>query len=345
MSYDHFNDSSNILVSGCGGGYDIFCGIDLLFNLLDRNKRVVLGSYTFTDHRLVVKVGEKVHKYCYKIDSTTEFDEKKYIDELIESIELPTLEELEKMNMTKEQYIQQFVNSYSTEHSCYFPEYRLVQGLKKYGVDMTVYIFLDCGIKYLTEAYNRVIEIEKVDTVVLIDGGTDSLMTGSEKGLGTPYEDVSSIVAVYSTNVKNKFLYCLGYNIDKFHGVTDESFLQNTSDLIKHDYFIGCYMLNKKDKSTQKYIDIFLKSKPESSIVNSHIISAILGCYGNHKCEWLEHRLGDSVQYIHPLMGLYWIYSLEGVYKNLAYDVEKLKETTEGFDISVLLKTTNMEWD
>ena len=32
-----------------------------------------------------------------------------------------------------------------------------------------------------------------VDTLVLVDGGTDSLMRGDEEGLGTPHEDIASL--------------------------------------------------------------------------------------------------------------------------------------------------------
>lgn len=169
-------------------------------------------------------------------------------------------------------------------------------------------------------------------------------MTGDEKdqdgypALGTPYEDISSIVAVNNTQAKNKFLYCLGYNIDKYHGVTNESYLMNVSNLIKQDYFIGSYMLNKKDESTQKYIDVFMNCDPENSIVNSCIICSIQGHYGNYHPEWLKHRLGDSKLDIHPLMALYWLFDLDGVYKNLKYDVNKLKETDDEYQISKLLK-------
>lgn len=37
---------------------------------------------------------------------------------------------------------------------------------------------------------------EGVDTVVLVDGGTDSLMRGDEQALGSPQEDMLSIAGV-----------------------------------------------------------------------------------------------------------------------------------------------------
>ena len=40
------------------------------------------------------------------------------------------------------------------------------------------------------------IEQLQLDTIILVDGGTDSLMRGDEAKLGTPEEDMASIAAV-----------------------------------------------------------------------------------------------------------------------------------------------------
>lgn len=330
--YTHLANSQNILISGCGGGYDIFCGLDLYLNLIKQGKKVILGNYTFTKKKLLKK-GEKVSECCYKVLPNVEFDEQEYLKDMC-TIVMPSPEELKKMHYTEEEYRLANKTLGKVDVSCYFPEYKLAKLL-----NVPIYCFIqhNTGIKNLTEAYNTVINLENLDTVILMDGGTDSLMTGQEDGLGTPFEDVSSIVAVFNSNVKNKFLYCLGYNVDKFHGVSDHDFLKNTADLIKNNYFIGAYMLNKKDESTQKYIDIFMKCDPEKSIVNSHIVAAIQGHFGNYCPDWLNERLANQELYIHPLMALYWIYELDGIYKNLKYDVDKLKESNNIDEIDKLL--------
>ena len=343
--YGHLRSSKRVLISGCGGGYDVFCGLDLMFNLLDQGKHVVLGSYTFTKSDLLMTVGKQVTESCYKVDNTCEFKEKEYIDEIISDVNKLPKNFFECVKMSKEQYVQMCINEHSERQSCYFPEFKLVNGLVTYGLNVPIYCFLGSGgIKHLIDDYNAVIKLEDIDTVILVDGGTDSLMTGVEKDnngesqLGTPYEDVSSIIAVKNSNARKTFLYCLGFNVDRYHGVTDENFLLNTSDLIKEGYFIGSYMLNKRDETTRMYIDIFMRSDPENSIINSHVVSAIQGHFGNYCPDWLKHRLGNSEQYIHPLMGLYWIYSMDGVYEKLKYDVDKLKETMDEYSVSQLLK-------
>lgn len=256
---------------------------------------------------------------------------------------------LKQMNYTKDEYEQLIINNNSLNKKIYFPEYKLVKYLfEKYNLDIPIYVFLECGIKFLTDSYNQVIYIENIDTIILVDGGTDSLMDGTEKdengyqALGTPFEDISSIIAVNNSNNGNlnlkKYLYCIGYNVDSFHGVKDENFLKNTAFLTKNNYFVGSYMLNNKNKSTKKYIETFMACDPENSIVNSHIISSLNGKFGNYHEPWIKHRLVGTVQNINPFMALYWIYELEGIYQNLKYDKNKLKETIEEYEITQLLK-------
>jgi len=289
---------NTVLIAGCGGGYDVFCGLDLFFRLTAADKTVVLANYTFTATSIVMEHSEEILKECcYKV-------------------------------------------SPGVEHtSIYFPEADLANQVKT-----PVYCFLDTGIKSLTEAYNKIIELEAVDTVVLADGGTDSLMCGDEKdsegepALGTPYEDVSSIVAVQHCCAEDKYLLVLGNNIDSYHGVLDEHVWRNIANLTQQGYFVGCDTLTVNDESTRQYIDVFNACKPENSIVNSFVVAAIKGHYGNYHPPHLRERLGGVKNCITPLMAQVWVFELEGVYRNLIYDVGTLKNTDDSFVILQCLK-------
>ncbi|CAH6420831.1 Hypothetical protein KVN_LOCUS52 [uncultured virus] len=69
--YKHLNKSSNIFISGCGGGYDIFCGLDLFFNLIKDEKKIIFGSYSFTNRKILELCAEKISDYCFKITKDT----------------------------------------------------------------------------------------------------------------------------------------------------------------------------------------------------------------------------------------------------------------------------------
>ena len=209
--------------------------------------------------------------------------------------------------------------------------------------EVGIYCFADSGIKYLIEAYNIIVDMHNIDTIVLIDGGTDSLMKGDEVELGTPYEDISSIVAVQNTKVDKKYLFCLGFNIDKFHGVRSIDFLKNTAIQMKSRTFLGGYFLTIGQNPVQKYIEAFKACSPENSIVNSLVVSALEGDFGDHHPQEIANRIEGTIQEIDPLMTMYWIYNLEGLYKQLKYNVDKLKETKDETEIQELLNEIRVD--
>ena len=103
--YNHLKNCQKILISGCGGGYDIFCGLDLFFNLYEQGKNVLFGSYTFTDHKLLQSIGFKIDDFCYKITHDLVFDENMHIEQLISSLKIPPKSILAQMGCTREEYI------------------------------------------------------------------------------------------------------------------------------------------------------------------------------------------------------------------------------------------------
>jgi hypothetical protein len=97
----------------------------------------------------------------------------------------------------------------------YFPEKQLSAWFRGRGQAVPVYCFERLGPKAVAEAYRALVAKLNVDTIILVDGGTDSLMRGDEEGLGTPQEDVTSIAAVHSLPIARKMLVCLGFGISR----------------------------------------------------------------------------------------------------------------------------------
>lgn len=113
-----------------------------------------------------------------------------------------------------------------------------------YGIETFVYSFapqIMCTgtIQDLARFYDVVQKETKFDCLIVIDGGTDSLMTGFEDELGTPHEDISTLLAIQHLENTTKFLMTLGFNVDSAHGVTDESFLRNTASISAAGGFLG----------------------------------------------------------------------------------------------------------
>jgi hypothetical protein len=121
----------------------------------------------------------------------------------------------------------------------YFPERHLCEWLQAQGDNPTVIAFEKTGVQPLRDSYQAVVDQYEIDTIVLVDGGTDSIIKGDEALLGTVEEDAASIVAVDLLVGPHKFLTCLGFGIDQYHGICHHSFLENTAEIIRSGGFLG----------------------------------------------------------------------------------------------------------
>ena len=133
-----------------------------------------------------------------------------------------------------------YVVDLSAADQSYFPERHVVRWLASRGHDPLVIGFTPTGAVRLAETYDAVIEAYGIDAVVLVDGGTDSLIKGDEADLGTIEEDALSIVALSMTRRVDRTLACLGFGVDMFHGICHHSFLENAAEAIRRDGFLGC---------------------------------------------------------------------------------------------------------
>src|SRR5262245_52941185 len=93
----------------------------------------------------------------------------------------------------------------------YFPEFFLSRWFRDLGQEVPIYCFDRTGYRPLHRAYRALALELKPDAIVLVDGGTDSLMCGDEAGLGTPEEDIASIAAVDELHGLERYLVCVGF--------------------------------------------------------------------------------------------------------------------------------------
>ena len=222
----------------------------------------------------------------------------------------------------------------------YFPEWYLTQWLAENGdPSPAVYSFLRNGVLPLIENYKKLCEMLDIDTIVMVDGGTDSLMRGDEDGLGTPAEDLASITAVSAVAVPQKMLMCLGFGVDHYHGVSNDLTFNAIADLTQSEGFLGSLSLLSQMPEVQKYIAaseyVFASMPNDISIVSSSIIAAIKGHYGNHHT---TERTKGSRLWINPLMPICWFFDLEAIVKrNLLcehlYITEYLDQTIRAITI------------
>jgi hypothetical protein len=289
--YEALEYSKNILIAGAGGGYDVFCGLPLYFNLKSKGKSVHLANLSFAD--VLGSTGRKITDSLVEVKATTE------------------------------------------GYGSYFPELYLSRWFASQGEKVSIYAFENTGVRPLNQAYRALVKLLEIDAIVLIDGGTDSLMRGDEIDLATPEEDAASIAAVTNLeHVPTKLLACLEFGVDTYHGVCHANFLEAVAELTQSQSFLGAWSLLPQMPEVQKYREAseftFAHMAHHPSIVSSSILDGIAGEFGNfHRTD----RTEGSKLFINPLMGLYWGFQLGGIAKRNLY-LDRLQTTQTRHEIS-----------
>jgi hypothetical protein len=215
----------------------------------------------------------------------------------------------------------------------YFPEFHLSRWFRSQGEEVPVYCFDRTGSRPLLEGYRAVVGHLQADTVILVDGGTDSLMRGDEAGLGTPEEDIASIAAVDELDVPGKYLVCLGFGVDAFHGVCHAHVLEAVAGLSRDGAFLGALSLTREMPEVRRYeaaAQAVCEAMPDCpSIVCASIRSALEGQYGDYH---RTARTRGSTLWINPLMALYWCFRLGPVARRVLY-LDDVKQTGSYWDL------------
>jgi hypothetical protein len=156
----------NILMCGCGGGFDFVHSMNIYPTLIALGKRVYIHSYSFgevggIDPRAKTAWSEPVVKVIHaalKSNNGCHYDP-----------------ELNMCAFLDEQY----------------PDGAPHEIFASYAREWTV--------PTLTRFYSHLVQKYAIDAIVVFDGGSDSLMRGDEAGLGDPIEDAVSVMAVHLT--------------------------------------------------------------------------------------------------------------------------------------------------
>lgn len=231
------------------------------------------------------------------------------------------------------------VNSETGFDCDYFPEKFLCEWLnRELGCQNQIFCIERTGAAPIVDAYQALVAECDIDTVVLVDGGTDSLMRGDEVGLGTPQEDIASIAAVSELELEQRYLVCIGFGVDTFHGVNHFQFLEAVADLTKRNAFLGGGPLLNGCKEAEYYREAleYVESRMPDypSIVNNSVLSSVAGEYGDFHA---THRTEGSQLWINPLMSFYWAFDLPAVANRCLY-LDQIKDTKSYYQLSLQIE-------
>jgi len=205
----------------------------------------------------------------------------------------------------------------------YFPERWLGEWLATRGVAAPIYAFAKTGVRPLQSAYRAVLHDHEIDLVILVDGGTDSLLFGDEPGLGTVAEDAVSTIAACAVAEVPVLLAALGFGIDDHHGISHHAFLENVAQVIRDGGFLGSVGLVRGTPAAEAFLDLVdyanRRQPLHQSIVCNSIASALRGEFGDYHA---TGRTGGSELFINPLMTQYWTFEAANIVRRMAYAAE-----------------------
>jgi hypothetical protein len=265
---DQLTACKNLLIAGMGGGFDIFCGLPIYFELTRRGLPVHLANFSFSDITFL-KSGIRL---------------------------TPTLVG---------------VQADQQDFAPYFPELYLSQWFaEKRQQSVTLWCFAKTGTRPLLENYRLLVERLDVDGILLIDGGVDSLVRGDEAATGTLIEDATSLFVVNElTAISTRLVACLGFGAEQ--DLSYGHILENMATLTQNGGFLGSCALVPHMSAYRAYEEavLYVQNRPlqDPSVINSSIISAVRGQYGNYH---LTEKTRQSHLWISPLMALYWFFDL-----------------------------------
>lgn len=220
----------------------------------------------------------------------------------------------------------------------YFPEVYLTQWLAQRFGPTPIYAIERGGVRQVLAAYEWLARELCPDSLILVDGGMDSLMRGDEAGLGTPQEDVASLLAADTVTIERKYLVCIGFGVDAFHGICHAHFLENTAALIKEGAYLGAWSLTQDMEEFSLYqeaLAFVLKRMPGGpSIVQTSIVAAVNGFFGDHHA---TRRTEGSTLFINPLMSLFWAFTLQNVARRNLY-LNEIRETDSYQQLSMAIE-------
>ena len=274
---DQLMACENLLIAGMGGGFDIFCGLPIYFELTRRGKIVHLANYSFSP-----KYGPPITEGEHLTDTL--------------------------VGVTAD---------IAPESFLYFPELYLSQWFKETRNEaVTIWCFHSTGVTPLLQNYETLVKHLNIDGILLIDGGVDSLVRGDEAMAGTLLEDSISLVAVdmLKAGVEHKWIAALGLGAEQ--DMAYAQVFENIAALTESGDFLGSCALTPQMEAYRHYeaavLQVQKNPRQDPSVINASVVSAVQGHFGDYH---LTKKTAGSRLWISPLMSLYWFFDLAAVAK------------------------------
>jgi len=275
-----------VLLSGCGGGFDFVHAMTLYPDLMRLGKNVVIGSNSFGNPNRI------------EGEAPIVFSEGHALAKRVTAASIPD-------------------PHYGPEvHLCAFLDERYPQHGPHFAY---AYYARSFTVSLLRRFYQQLIAEHAIDAIILLDGGSDSLMVGDEEGLGDPIEDATSVAAVASLDsLKLKLLFCISLGTDRYLHVSDAASLRAVAELTVSGGFRGALSLTPDHpgfKFYQNCIEYIYARQGFRSVHVGMILSSVTGHFGGDSVPppLVETRVKADKLFVWPLMAMLWAFDVDRV--------------------------------
>ena len=296
-----------VLLVGCGGGFDFVHSVMLIPDLVKMGKTVVMGSYSFGNHDELVGDSSEIAFTREEVEGVAFNSDTNAIDDVPN-----VLARKVDASCSGPQY-------YAPEiHVCEFLDRQYPE---KAPHSIYAYYARFFTVPLLRAFYTKLVRLHQVDAIVLIDGGSDSLMRGDEHGLGDPIEDAVSVAAVAQLAAPAapvRVLLSVGLGADRFNGVSDAASLRAVAELTAQGGFLGAVALEPGSDAFRCYracVEHIYGRQHFRSVLTGSILAAAAGAFGDEVPPELRQtgRVAPGDAYLWPLMAVLWAFDPRAV--------------------------------
>lgn len=278
--------STGVLLIGCEGGYSIINSLPLYFSIKSLGIPVSLCNMSLaslknsTAEIILRDSNISQSPILYKVTSNSEF------------------------------------TSGGTKPKVFFPEKYLCEWFSSINQDISIYCTERVGPKNLADCYKTICEANNLSLIIIVDHGSDSLMSGCESEIGGYLEDMLTIYGADQTGIESVLCnVVIGY--DRYTGVSDCSTFRAIAEITEQGGFLGNFALQSEMKEVQLYLQAweFVEEKmPRLNFPAKFLKNALIGNFGH-----VEIFTEEKKTFVNPFMTQVFFFSLKTIVERIKY--------------------------
>jgi len=204
----------------------------------------------------------------------------------------------------------------------YFPEGWLTRWFREErGRDLSLWCFGASGVGPYHHSYQCLVDRLEIDTIIVVDGGVDSLLRGDEYSLASPLEDALTLATVSLLDGPQRFLAATAFSAERLDNISHAQVLARIADLTRAEALLGVSTLLPFAKEGRSFVEaaeyiLSHQAGMHQSVVICSLLSALRGEFGD---QVVNPHTQNTPPWVSPLMCLYWFFDLPEVARQNLY--------------------------